>query len=248
MTAGPSTSLFVGSNPAPLQDVILNPRFGRSLFAVVASGVTEEVLPLAPAGVVWGVFQGNVRSTGGSLQIREETPSEPVRVVDQRTGLSSVSMLFSGGCYTRGPLVLENTGAPDIAFWATVVALPAALVQPIWMELTDTFAPLPYVAPPSGRMLRLPFGGFNGGSNTSAWVLNTDATARMVEMRFTRGALAFTNNNSAATAANSRNSFLTGVGAWPPLLPGDLLEMRVTTTPASPVYFGGMLQTMELQP
>jgi hypothetical protein len=245
---------FDGQTPgvysAP-QDALLNPSYCGSLFVQRASGAPDlEILPAAPLGKLWVVLNANVVVEGAgvpSWSFREVVPGEVVRPVDVRTGTTPGSYLQIGSLAVRGPLNFLNTGATTVSYTATVLALPASLMQRFWMMLTDVFAAVPFEPPPADKVLRIPFGGFQQSTNSPLWVNNTDVAGRTVEFRFTRAGVAVVVPCTAASSTNTRGSLLfPASAAWPPLLSGDLLEARVTTAPGAPVYFGGMLQAVPL--
>jgi hypothetical protein len=231
------------------QDPVLNPLYCGSLVVRKATGDPDaEILPVPPLGTIWVVVNANVSVEGAgvpSWSFREVVAGEVVRPVDVRTGTTPGSYLQSGALALRGSLRFQNTGATFVNYTATVLALPAALMQRFWLELTNVFQAVPIVAPAEGTLLRVPFGGFNQGTNSLLWSLNTDIAARTLEFRFTRGSTTIVVPNTSSVAANTRAVVSAlGSNAFPPLMRGDVLEARVTAALGAPVYLGGLLQAV----
>jgi hypothetical protein len=229
-------------------DALLNPQYCGSLYERVLAGATRQVLAAPPPGKVWALLNSYVAGQVGntSFSLTEEVPGEAVRVQDARTiGFTLTAPQF-GGLFARGPLVLQNSGANAMLLCGTVVALPAAVAVPFWLQLTNAFQAL--VAPvPENSALRFPYGGmFQTSASSPAWCMNTDATVRAIEVRFTRGGITTTLATGLTQAALSRTAVGFCTNFWPALLPGDLVEARLTTVPVAPVYFGGLLQAVPL--
>ncbi len=230
------------------QDALLNPQYCGSLYERVLAGATRQVLGAPPAGKVWALLNGYAAGQVGStsFSLTEQVPGEPVRVQDARSIGATLTAPQFGGMFARGPLVVQNTGANPMLVCASVVALPSAIAVPFWLQLTNAFATL--VAPvPDNSVLRFPYGGmFQTSSSSPMWCMNTDVTARAIEVRFTRGGITTTLATGLTAGPLARTAVGLGTSLWPALLPGDLVEARLTTVPVAPVYFGGLLQAVPL--
>lgn len=228
-----------------VQDPVLNPAYCGSLIERIADSETRELLPSPPLGKLWCIVQANVLAEGASASwgFSEQVPGEIVRSLDVRTAAAAGSFLQAGSLQCAGPLVVSNFGLAPIVYSATVLALPTDLVQRFWLQLTNVFQAVA-LDRPANKVLRSPYGGFNQGTNSPMWCNNTEpVTGRALEWRFTRGVVSIVATNT-ATSANTRMTVPFGANVFPPLLPGDVLEARVTTVPGAPVYLGGMLQAV----
>lgn len=242
-----------------LRDIHLrNPPEVKPLFGVLtpAQGVTE-ILPTPPIGYAWVLdptfAYANPNASGGTATVtmRLGTAGD---IVDQKQlaqsklgnyGTSSSGTSMIGGLVAETSVTLEVTGGTSITYnggaW-----LVSTLKARYWRspQLTNAYQTVTLPSIPAGKALMPPHTSMGiVGSLQWQWCLNTDVTGRTVNLRITRGSNSIETEAGTTAAASARLAL--GCPPLPLLLPGDVLEAKLTASPAAAVYVGGALTVVD---
>lgn len=225
---------------------LIHPRGVKAMLGLVLNGATDEILPEPPIGFGWllnGWKCGNPNAGGGTATY---TIRANGAIVDKRTIAVSTMLQTNpmNGVMSEGPVTINCSAGTSVAFVGTASLVALTHVRS-WVSpaLTDTYQTLTLPDIPEDHALCAPMLNAAGSIGWN-WHLNTDGSSRVPRIRITRGGVQYEITGGTTGTDNRAN---TPIPILPPIVAGDTLEARITTTPAADTnWIGGLFTVVPL--
>lgn len=226
--------------PPPLEAQPFAPVFpGGTIFARVANPASAVILKAPPSGYInLAVFATHNADAVNTLTFRVHDAD------GDQCGNGAAPLVANSDAFpvpATLPLIVTTdltavvaggTGGTPAEFRGNYTQVPAPIMLRSTIALTTAYQAIP-VVPASGQVMGIRFVSVSEGSNLGLVIFNGDTANCTPQFRLTRGATVFTWNASLVTVGV--RSFPSPV---PPLLTGDLLEVKLS---GAPVIAGSIL-------
>jgi hypothetical protein len=216
----------------------------RTVFTIVSDGVPAVIVPAAPEGYVHFVtfvrVQNQHATTNSSVSVSDATGIQGFNTaITPNTNGGSTVLISIPALVTATAITANVTGGGPVAFTGFYARVPLVTPQrtivPFSLAVTGSYQALPQLVPPAGYVanewgMGQIAGASVGFQSQSAAILGyanrETAATGTIDFKLTRGAN-IVEMRSSAMASNTRS--VVGNQYIPPLLPGDIFEVKANT-------------------